>query len=217
MREDKKSENMIETLLVKFLEGVIVNPAVKAFNTVFKRKTKDILPDPKTKVTELKLNSFQYDVFLAAPMESHSSSTKYKATRRNVLDLKACLITDCSVNSVYFAGENIKSNSGFDDESLSLEMNLREIKNSKCFMLIFPEYKPSSTLVEVGMALALGMESIWFFKRGITRPFVLRDGADASNRGDLPRITVYEFDDYNEIETILKRKKGNLYEALDDC
>ena len=67
------------------------------------------------------------------------------------------------------------------------------------------------------MALSLRMESIWFFKKGVKKPFVLRDGADASNRGDLPRISVFEFEDYSDIEKILKRKKGSLFETLGTC
>ena len=201
---------MLIALGQKLLENTVVatltNYWKKLTGIEKKKETLNIVQEEKT-----------YDVFLAAPMESHESSGKYKKTRINVLDLKSSLIQDCAISSVYFAGENIKNKSEFDDESLSLEMNLREIKNSKCFILIFPEYKASSTLIEVGMALSLGMESIWFFKKGVTKPFVLRDGADASNRGDLPRISVFEFEDYDDIEAIFKRKKGSLFKTLGEC
>lgn len=202
---------MLEALVTKLLENVIVTPVSSAFNKIFKRTPKLEL---KADTVEKK---YKYDVFIAAPMESHDTSGKYKKSRVSILDLKAVLINKCEIDTVYYAGENILSKSKFEDESLSLESNLTEIRNSKCFLFIFPEYKPSSTLVEVGMALALGMESIWFFRKGEAKPFVLRDGAAASGRGGLPRITVYEYETFEDILKLMKKKKSGLFETLKDC
>ena len=180
--EKTEGSNMLQALLAKFLENVIVSPATKAFNKVFRKDRLHIEGDKNASESK-----YKYDVFIAAPMESHESSSKYKKERFKILDLKATLIQNCAIHTVYFAGENVVNKSGFDDTALSLEMNLSEIRQSKCFLFVFPEYKPSSTLVEVGMALALGMESVWFFKKGTVKPFVLREGSAASGRGDLPR------------------------------
>ena len=84
--------------------------------------------------------------------------------------------------------------------------------DTKGHIFFYPERKPASTLVEVGMALALGLPSVWFVKEGVKLPFLLRQAWQHSNRSsELPRIVVHRYRDLDEISLFISDRKDNFF------
>jgi hypothetical protein len=101
---------------------------------------------------------------------------------------------------VYYAGEHYDSPEIFDPENIAFKQDLGRLSNSKRFMMIFPAPLVSSTLVEAGYALALGIPSHYFVRRKDDLPYMLRKASEADKN-----IDIYEFKDFGRLRLLIER------------
>lgn len=113
----------------------------------------------------------QYDIFLAAPISSFSSASKYTEDRSNILQL--INIVERKVGTVFYAGRNLPDKDHIDADE-EVKADFEAIKNASCFIMCYPEKSPSSVLVEAGYALALNKFSIYFVRNIADLPFLLQ-------------------------------------------
>lgn len=138
---------------------------------------------------EICLHRFTYDVFLAAAMAAHPSDAAYAASRATVTSLIDVLQTKCGFESVFYAGRNMASMRDFDPEALALDLDLKAMRESRYFVLYYPEKVASSVLYEAGWALVLGKPSIYLVRDTDDLPFLLNDAGQAFDDG---RVRIFE-------------------------
>lgn len=117
----------------------------------------------------------------------------------------------CKFQNVYFAGEQAVDPKHYDQPSVGLLRNVQRIRASTYFILIYPKLLPTSALVEVGMALALGKRSVWFVQNDAMLPYLLREGGAVGGRADLPRINIRNYERLNDILTIIDDDPEQLF------
>ena len=153
-----------------------------------------------------------YDLFIAAPMASYRNDRNRIEQREDILKIKGAFTSYCGFTKVFYAGENITTQHEFDEGFRALRKNFKILRRSHRFVMIFPEKLPSSTLVETGMALALGKKNVWFVRQGVDLPYILRRGGGASEKDDLPMIQIYDYRDTQDIIGQISRYGPQLFE-----
>ena len=159
------------------------------------------------------MGRFKHDVFLAAVMAGHESDAQYRANRKSVLALKRTLEHSNGCNSVFYAGTKIASKDGFDDDALSLNIDLQEMRASRNFILYYPEKVASSVLFEAGWALVLGKPSIYIVRDRDDLPFLLNNSSQAFKE---QRVRVFECADEAALVAKVASYGDRLFDYKDD-
>ena len=141
-----------------------------------------------------------YDAFISAPMETSLDGNGNVIGRDQIMDIRRHLEDVCRFNNIFYASADKTSKKDFDTNSVALSENFQALKTSRRHIFVFPESKPSSTLVEVGVALALGIPSFWFVKKGVKLPFLLEQAwQNSSLASELPKIVVHRYASTDDI------------------
>lgn len=154
----------------------------------------------KTSGFRFKKSEENFDIFISAPMAAFEDNKKYEENRIFVEKLKQILKKECNLKSFY-AGDNIQSDSEFEGENISLIKNIRVLKTSKYFLMVYPEKLVSSVLVEAGIAMALEKPSVYFVRDINHLPFLLKQVGEAIDKVHIRK--------YNYTEDIFNYIKNN--------
>lgn len=146
------------------------------------------------------LARFEYDVFLAMAMAALETEEQYQSYRNQALEIIKYLQDACGFRSVFYAGANLKTKAEFEAEDFSLTLDLRALRRSRYFILVYPEKIASSVLFEAGLAVALGKPSVYFIQQqGL--PFLMEQAGQA----DLPSgVRIYKYENLARIKTLLQ-------------
>jgi hypothetical protein len=144
-----------------------------------------------------------YDVFLSSPMASLPSDEDYESHRRGVLRVMEALERNCRFK-VYYAGERRPIKASFERPDVGAHRDSAALRESAHFLLVMPKDLVSSSYVEAGYALALGIPSVYYHQSGVRLPFMLRQAAQYST--DFPRCKEYE---YQQIDDIVRDIEGS--------
>lgn len=143
---------------------------------------------------------FQYDVFLASPMAALDSQEAYSRYHEDTLKVEQALIEHCGATSVFYAGRGIKDISEFQGQAQSLYDDYKALKESRYFMMFYPEKKLSSVIYEAGMALALGKPAVYFVHETKHLPFLMQQAQQA-----FPRVRVTIHDQCDTADKVIRR------------
>lgn len=165
-------------------------------------------PDRLTGRTPTEIEQFidRHDVFISSPMAAIQDDEKYKENRKNVLKLVEVFRKECKFKSVYFAGHEIESMKDFEAPNISAGDDIQELRASKYFVLHYPEKIVSSVLFEAGVALELGIPSLYFVKDRDHLPFLMRQAEMAFSN-----VKIYEFNTADDIVALFKKNGERLF------
>ncbi|TQL18297.1 hypothetical protein [Streptomyces sp. SLBN-134] len=149
-----------------------------------------------------------YDVFLSSPMASLSSNEDYVSHRRGILRIMEALERDCRFK-VYYAGERRPTRDSFERPDVGAHRDSAALRESARFLLVMPEDLVSSSYVEAGYALALGIPSVYYHQADIRLPFMLRQAAQYGP--DFPRCKEYEFQQMDDIVRDIEENGTSLF------
>ncbi len=103
-------------------------------------------------------------IFLAAPISGFKNESEYKKNRENLLNL----INKLSIKfQVYSEISNIGSLASYDEPGESAIKDFKEISESDVFIIYHPMNMQTSTLIELGYAIAKGKKIIVIGKTDI--------------------------------------------------
>jgi hypothetical protein len=153
-----------------------------------------------------------YAVFISTPMDAYTDDQSRQEHRDKILQIKDALRQCCKFEPTFYAGTDIVDEEGFQSPAVALRQNFQKMQESKRFIMIYPERLPSSILVEAGMALALGKDSVWFVKSPQSLPFLLREASNASKQDGLPNIRIYKYNSIEDILNWIDRDRQDLFE-----
>jgi DNA-binding SARP family transcriptional activator len=146
------------------------------------------------------------DVFLSAAMASTESREQYEIERAQAM-LMVHAIRDLG-NTVYFAGEERPSPDTFEDESDALEEVFATVRRCRMLILFYPKKRPSSSLIELGMAMALGKRCVVLVSKRSDLPFLL-----ISPTRHYPPIEIFRYRDVNDVLKYLRRNLAQFLTA----
>lgn len=149
-----------------------------------------------------------WDAFLAVPMASLSSA-EYKEQRLALRKVIKTLRRDWGGIKVYYPAEHITGPDKWDPADMAMVRGLKAASSSRLFIMVYNVEKPSSILVEAGFALAHGIPSIYFVKKGLKLPFLLNAAGQAASD-----VKIYEYSKYTDIVAILKKYQEELKEFM---
>lgn len=135
------------------------------------------------------LDRFRYDVFLSSAMAGLHTEEDYQKYRTEALLIENMLNERCNFQSIFYAGRDLKTKVDFDAQNISLHDDFCALKESRYFLLLYPERIVSSVLFEAGWALALGKPSVYYVHDRDDLPFLMAQAGDAS----LTKVTIYEY------------------------
>ncbi len=122
---------------------------------------------------------YRYDVFLAAPMAALTDEESYSRYRNSALSIEQALLQYCGCRSVFFAGRNLERIADFEAQDQSLGDDYQALKESRYFLLFYPEKRLSSVIYEAGIALALGKPSVYFVDETAHLPYLMQRAEQA--------------------------------------
>ncbi len=114
-----------------------------------------------------------YDLYLTSPMTSVGEQ-RYKEIHQVAMHLITMLRSE-SKFKVYYPGEGLDEKTQFNIPSVYWSENVRNIRKSKGFILIYPEKVATSALIELGFAIALEKTIHIFVPQKNILPYLLRD------------------------------------------
>lgn len=138
------------------------------------------------------LNRFKYDVFISSAMAGLRTEEDYQKYRNEALHLEEVLKYKCNFKSIFYAGRDIKTKAEFEAQSISLEEDFYSLRDSRYFLLLYPEKIVSSVLFEAGWAIALGKPSVYYVRDRNDLPFLMAEASAASLNA---KVTIYEYGD----------------------
>jgi hypothetical protein len=153
----------------------------------------------------------EYGAFISAKMDATKNNWELQECRRNVQDLIAILEKYCKIKNIYYGGLGMVERSHFEEPHIALQKNIKALRKSSKFIMIFPGKTTSSILVEAGMALALSKDSVFFVKHQNELPFLLRQSLNASQNDGLPQIRIYQYRNFPDILRIIETNGTNLF------
>ena len=142
-----------------------------------------------------------YDLFISAPMTSDFSG--YRLIRSDVLSVINEL-EQIGFSRIYYAGQDIEDISQVDPPAMSVKIDLRALRNSKYFVLIFPKKLASSSLIEAGFALALNIPSIYFYRDIDNLPYMLREVPQSS-------ASKFRYQDQQQLLSLVRRYTREIF------
>jgi nucleoside 2-deoxyribosyltransferase len=195
------------SLYVSMMVGVLALTIAAVFIIEYKRiKLKESVAIPATGEMESAKKTYKWDVFLAAPMAALSTDS-FENSIEKVREIKRVLEEECGFNPIFFAGINMANKMDFDTADVSIETDVNALKESKNFIMIYPEKIVSSVLFEAGMALALGKPSFYF---GDTDnfPFLMQQANQKFSH-----VKIHDCDTLDKIIAVIKKNKNSLFKV----
>lgn len=159
-------------------------------------------------ITRRAPKSHTYDVYISSPIGGFQSGRKYSASRRSILRLIDVLRERCKFKNIFYYGAQIES---YKDIDVTGVWNIRNafeaIKDSKYYILVFPERIMSGALVEAGYALAVGVPSAYFVRDKNDLPYHLRIANQAFDH-----VKLYEYKDLKGLLQTIEKHGAKLFE-----
>ena len=156
--------------------------------------------------------TIDYDVFVSAPMAAYSDNEAIERQREDFNQIRAALRRRCKFERCFYAGVDMRNSEEFEKPHLALRSNIQKLRASRYFIMLYPERMASSILVEAGMAIALGIPSIWFVRDAEDLPFLLRNASQAeSAAANIPKVRIYKGESASEIVHALETHGADLF------
>lgn len=137
-------------------------------------------------------------VFISTPIASLPEAD-YKKMKAVVQDVQDVLRYELDVTIIYYAGDTISGAEDFHSPEAAIRQDFRGIHACEYFLLIYPERIASSVLVEVGYALCLKKQCLFFVKNRNDLPFLIRSADKV-----FKRVKIVEYAESGDIPDLLK-------------
>ncbi|MCO6491792.1 MAG: hypothetical protein J5I98_25480 [Phaeodactylibacter sp.] len=141
-------------------------------------------------------------IFIATPMSA--SMEDFHELREGVITLKEYLMELFEVPA-YYAGESYSVEVGFTHAYTAAEIDLKKLHEASRFLLIHPAKVASSTLIELGWALAEKKSCVIFFKNKDDLPFLVQ----GLNRS--PNVRLIPYNSMENLFAIAKNLGDRLF------
>lgn len=193
------------SLYVSLMVGLLVVTIVSVFFIEFKRiKLREANTIPTTGTAEKPKQSYKWDAFLAAPMAALNDED-FKVKTVKIKEIKKTLEEVCNFQTIFFAGSNMVTKDDFQTADVSIDTDVNALKESRCFIMIYPDKIVSSVLYEAGIALALGKPSFYFGQTDHF-PFLMQEANQKFSY-----VKIHEAGSLDDIIKMIRNNKSDLF------
>lgn len=163
---------------------------------------------PPRRSTKRILKSYKYDAYISSPIAGFQSGRKYLASRRSMLKLLDVLRDRCKFRNIFYYGIQIESYKDIDVTGVwNIKDAFEAIKESKHYILIYPEQVLSGAIVEAGYALASGIPSTYLVRDKNDLPYHLRIANQVFDY-----VKIYEYKDTKGLLQTIEKHGAKLFE-----
>lgn len=141
-------------------------------------------------------------VFISAPMNTLNSA-QYENQRIYMLEIVDAL-KKIGFTKVMCPAADIKDKEHFEGKTKCVINNFKNLKQSECFVLIYDIARPSSSLIELGYAIALCKKIVIFYKKEL--PFLVQKASE-----NIPHVHSVEYKNISMITQEIFRDKMDLF------
>lgn len=120
----------------------------------------------------------KWEIFISSPLAGFDNDEALLRHRRVVERVVRFLENELGLR-VYWAGRSIRSRADFDAADIAADREVAAIRDSKYFLLLYPERLVSGALFEAGVALVSCLTSIYVVSRRSDLPFLMTQAAHA--------------------------------------
>lgn len=114
-----------------------------------------------------------YDVFVASVLAGFDNDERLLAERETALAVVGALEKYCNYR-VYYAGRNVQSQKDFDRTEIGAKQDIEALRNSRHFIMLYPERLTSSVLFEAGYAYQRCATSTYLVHKKEDLPYLMQ-------------------------------------------
>jgi hypothetical protein len=118
------------------------------------------------------------NLFVAAPMSAYADNAEFKNNRSRLVEFISGLRGSGKFDKIFCPAVELDDIDKFDQNEYAFAADLLALEQSDAFVLYYMPplpVRPSSVLVEAGMAIALRLPSLFVVKRRGDLPYILKD------------------------------------------
>lgn len=141
-------------------------------------------------------------VFVSAPM-STLKPEKYVQQRKGLLEVIDAL-KRIGFSSIICPAALIEDKEHFEGREKALHDNFINLKQAEAFVMVYESSRPSSSLIELGYAIALCKKTVVFYKKHI--PYLLQKAGE-----NIPHVRTVQFKNYNNIIQEIDKNRMALF------
>ena len=141
-------------------------------------------------------------VFVSAPMNTLTPE-QYLSQQKELKEIVSAL-TEIGFTSVICPAADIEDKSQFEGMDVAVKSNFNRLKQVDSFVLIVDKPRPSSSLVELGYAIALCKKTVVFFKKEL--PYLIKKAGD-----NIPHVRVRQYSTFSDLKKEIRDNKMLLF------
>jgi hypothetical protein len=138
---------------------------------------------------EASRRSHQYDVFVSAPIAGFSTDEEIQTNHDRISPIVKYFEIELGFK-VFWAGRDIRCRADFEAPDISAIDDVQAIRNSKYFLLLYPNKILSSVLFEAGIALRSCLVSIYIVNNKGDLPFLMDSASQAFSNVRIYKATL---------------------------
>lgn len=151
----------------------------------------------------------KYDVFLSSVLAGFGNDARLLGEKNVAMQIVRCLEQECKF-SIYYAGREVSSAKDFDHSHIGARKDLQALRDSKYFLMLYPERVTSSVLFEAGFALDHCKSSIYLVRNKDDLPYLMRRLPEI-----YPSLRTFTFTEPKEILDMIKTHREDLFRPED--
>jgi hypothetical protein len=148
----------------------------------------------------------RYDVFISSPLAGLSGDKAIREHHDRIVPLVSYLENELRFR-VFWAGQRIRCVADFEAPDISARDDVEAIKDSKYFLLLYPEKVVSSVLFEAGIALRCCLGSIYIAQSKTHLPFLMCSASAAFDN-----VRTYEAANLEDTLKLVKKHGRRFFE-----
>ena len=175
---------------------------------MYLRQIEDVLG---VDLTHLLTQDIGPDLYVSGPMAAVDSAVYARQRESSQAVVSAARE---HLGGVYWPAERVGGVEDFDAPDLGTEVNLRRLHESQAFLYLQFEdaARPSSALVELGIALGMRKRTTVIVRSGLQQPYMIEGFSGVAARlGFLPETRIYAVDDVAEAVRLVRRNGPELF------
>jgi hypothetical protein len=165
-------------------------------------------PQPGISVRPTPPSTRKYDVFLSSVLAGFADDARLLKEKELALAVSKCLEQECGF-TVYYAGRDVQSSHDFDGSHIGAKRDIDALRDSRYFLMLYPERVTSSVLFEAGFALSHCEASIYFVKDPRDLPYLMRRLPEA-----FAELKTFTYQDAEGILKVVKHHRQDLFKEI---
>lgn len=142
--------------------------------------------------------TLRHDVFIAAPMAGFGADEAGRKAAVDIVNQTQAALQRLGLQRVYTPVLARPEATKYETPSTGFDVEWEALRSAKRYLLILPTIMPAGTsvLVTAGIAVALGVPTVVFARKGAPLPYLIQGAVESKQ----VKVRLFEYLDFKEIE-----------------